>query len=347
MRNAHPRTGRPENGKEDEEVLFFAEAEVLAELRETTPRLASWDKRDHPSQVRLRRWLDEAHEAVGAALDHPGKLFLDLEVGLPDGVPLLRHHDLENYLTPLVAALGPDRFALVAAEKSEGGPSRLRVGVARPAEEPEGPWGRLRLSTSETPDSKAFKQEVREQVLQAAEVLGAGPVAMHMAIRYGSRRRWTNLWKCLGDGLGPLLGEHRSGFHPMDDRIVRLAFHANPAPVAGVEALVLYRLLEEHPGPRPTAFGERAAEERSRKQHAPEPAATAADRGAFVFNDFAGNVPSGRTSNVLHSSTCGFVRRMNANVPKVWFATLDEAEKWLLANRGPNWKHCGSCFRRG
>lgn len=331
-------------------MQFFTEAEVLAEIGDATPRLASWDKKDDPSQVRLRRWLGEAREAVGAALDHPGPLFLTLEVGLPDGVPLLRHHDLENYLTPLVAALGPDRFNLVSAEKRQGGPSRLRVGVARPAGEPAGAWRRLQLSTSQIPDSKAFKHEVREQVLQAADVLAAGPVALHMAIRYGSRRRWTNLWKCLGDGLGPLLGEHRAGFHPMDDRIVRLAFHGNPVPHAGVEALVLYRLLEEHPGPRPAVFsGEGAAEQPPREPQALREsfAESAADRGAFLYNDFVRNGPSGRSYNVLHRSSCAFVRRMNANVPKVWFETQDQAEKWLLANRGSNWKHCGSCFRRG
>ena len=41
---------------------------------------------------------------------------------------LIRHHDLENYLTPLVRRLGAEHFNLVEAAKRVGGGSRLTIG---------------------------------------------------------------------------------------------------------------------------------------------------------------------------------------------------------------------------
>jgi hypothetical protein len=48
---------------------------------------------------------------------------------------LLQHHDLENYLTPLVQRLGAARFVFVSAVKRTTGQSYLHLGRARPAAE--------------------------------------------------------------------------------------------------------------------------------------------------------------------------------------------------------------------
>ena len=64
---------------------------------------------------------------------------MDVDVGEPGR--LLRHHYLENYLTPLFGErwLPPGRFALVRARKFVGGGSRIMCGHVRAR-------GRRRLS---------------------------------------------------------------------------------------------------------------------------------------------------------------------------------------------------------
>ena len=53
-----------------------------------------------------------------------------------------------------------------------------------------------------------------------------GPLDMDVAIRCSPRRAWFNLWKAIGDNMGPILGEPPANpFHPADDRIVDLGLH--------------------------------------------------------------------------------------------------------------------------
>ncbi|MHB1330304.1 MAG: hypothetical protein ACYC2K_19060, partial [Gemmatimonadales bacterium] len=99
------------------------------------PRLASWDKHDHPSQVRLRAYLNEVTADAG---DLPGgPLTLHLEVDVQKQAHLHHHHDLENYLTPLVKHLGARKFVHVTAVKFVGGGSRVTISRAIECEVPE------------------------------------------------------------------------------------------------------------------------------------------------------------------------------------------------------------------
>jgi hypothetical protein len=72
----------------------------------------------------------------------------------------------------------------------------------------------------------------------------------------------------------------------------------------------------------------------------------------FVFNDFTSG-PAGAQYNVLHVAGCPWVGRMldraksqrRPSVRKMFFATTDEAQSWLVPNRGQEgrgWKYCGS-----
>ena len=96
-----------------------------------TPLLASWEKSSHPAQIRLRAYLSAT---VAALLPLPadGPLFLHLDVDVEDPTRLLRHYDLENYLTPLFGSrwLPASRFVLVSARKFVGGGSHIAWGVA-------------------------------------------------------------------------------------------------------------------------------------------------------------------------------------------------------------------------
>ena len=78
-----------------------------------------------------------------------------------------------------------------------------------------------------------------------------------------------------------------------------------------------------------------------------------AARVGYIFNDFTSG-PAGATNNVLHEAGCDWVKRMLAraeprnrpSVRKIFFATLDEAQRWLTPNRGAEsraWRWCSTC----
>lgn len=80
---------------------LWSYGEVLRTVDDLSPRLASWDRHDHPSQVRLRAYLDNLMDGLQPLPVRPAALFLHLDIDVGDPRNLLHHHDLENYLTPL------------------------------------------------------------------------------------------------------------------------------------------------------------------------------------------------------------------------------------------------------
>jgi hypothetical protein len=86
--------------------VFFARPPAAGRVLTVAPALASWDRAGSPGQVRLAAFVAEVGSTVAAMLPvTPGPLGLRLEIGLPDKVPLLAHHDLDTYLFPLVPRL--------------------------------------------------------------------------------------------------------------------------------------------------------------------------------------------------------------------------------------------------
>lgn len=67
----------------------------------------------------------------------------------------------------------------------------------------------------------------------------------------------------------------------------------------------------------------------------------------FIFNDFDGMRPSGKENNILHKASCNWILKSNTNVQKIFFENEIEAIKWLNENRKSNWKHCGTCLKKG
>lgn len=202
------------------------------------PRLASWEKSTHPAQVRLRAYLDDLVAAVGPLPDDSDPLFLHLsiDVGSPDR--LLRHYDLENYLTPLFGRrwFNPARFVLVSAAKYVGGGSHLTVGVASPRLAELTAWKCFSLASGSGPQSKAWKENLRTTLAEThPSRLPDGPAKVQLAWRCSPRRNWVSLWKPTGDAMGPVLGTDRpeSPFNPRDDRTVSLALHRNDDPDIG------------------------------------------------------------------------------------------------------------------
>jgi hypothetical protein len=209
---------------------LWQRGELLTDVGNITPQLASWDAATHPAQRRLQAYLREMELAVGP-LPAAG-LFLDLRVDVGQQQHLLHHHDLENYLTPLVIRLGPARFRTVWAMKQVGGGSRLRIGYAQPqtSRSREAAWASFSYRAGSGVQSARWKQQLRAALAaQQPPVLPTGPVEVRLAWRCSPQRNWVTLWKPSGDAMGPVLGEddRRNPYNPRDDRIVRLELHVN------------------------------------------------------------------------------------------------------------------------
>ncbi len=206
-------------------LTFWRAGEALVTLTDLKPLLASWDAKTHPNQIRLQAYLDEVQQRVGE-LSHD-RLFLHLEVDVEQAKRLERHHDLENYLTPLVARLGREKFVLATATKFVGGGSRLTVGKAVAGARPDFAGLEFQCSCS----SEDVKKEVRQRLLDQPP-LPSGPVEVWHAWRCPPQQNWVSLWKPTGDGMGPVLGEPYPDrpYYPNDDRIVSIAMHLTVDP---------------------------------------------------------------------------------------------------------------------
>ena len=184
------------------------------------PRLASWDRQGHPSQVALVIFLDHVEGAVGQHVQAIGsKLALALSGPLPRG-------DLDNFLYPIVARLGHDRFLSARAVRDVNRPHRLVVGPAVPESWPinQGDIATAFIRTRTSTAKAAWKNEIRDQIV-GRTAQSTGPLTLEICFRLTGLRNWAWLWKPAIDALGPLLGEGARPFHPRDDRIVDLRLH--------------------------------------------------------------------------------------------------------------------------
>jgi hypothetical protein len=189
------------------------------------PQLASWDRAGHPSQVKLAHFLahvDVIARPVLATVS--GRVSAELIVGFSEGVSLIDGgHDLDNYLFPVAARLGPQRVAAVFGRKIHG-PSSLAVGPSQPDTAGTVPQFSVRMAGSYL--SKQWKQELHDQLAVRAAAIDPGPAGLTIALTTGPGRNWASLWKPLIDAFGPVLGEDPTRpFHPRDDRIVSLGLH--------------------------------------------------------------------------------------------------------------------------
>lgn len=208
--------------------LRYAPPDCDGLVLDKNPLLESWDKKGHPSQVALQAYLAALTPLVQSAIDaQPHSLALELVVGLPPRVLLTTGgRDLDNYLLPVVRALGPSRFLSVWGTKGRDN-STVRVGPARvlPPEDLSG-WSFASAVTHSSVEKVAWKEAVRAQIAgQVSDAPGSGAIDMQICFRISGRRNWSTLWKPAIDALGPVLGEGSRPFHPKDDRIVRLGLH--------------------------------------------------------------------------------------------------------------------------
>ena len=214
------------------EFRHWWDLEILKEVRVERPLLASWNKNSHPDQVRLGKYLKELAGALLPLLeDQP--LFLHFDVDVEDDSRLLKHNDLENFLTPLFCkskCLDPSRFVLVSARKYvKGGGSRITIGTAAEVPEEERPIPPMfHLCAGSGASGPAWKKNIAVRLAQQVSTpLADGPVCVLVAVRCASHRNWSMLWKPIGDAMGAVLGvpDTHKPFHLNDDRVVDLQFH--------------------------------------------------------------------------------------------------------------------------
>ncbi len=216
---------------------LWSHGDALRTLSGFEPLLASWNSKTDPAQIRLQRYLDDLQFAVGA-LPSDQRLSLHMQIDVKKPERLLRHYDLENYLTPVVNRFGAGHFAFVSATKSVGRGSYLAVGQATPLGQYsvlEG-WANFACHGGSGATKKEWKEDIRTALSNTRPPsLPPGPVAVHIASRCARQRNWAMLWKPTGDAMGPVLGEPspQNPFNPSDDRIVSLGLHLNSDDVMG------------------------------------------------------------------------------------------------------------------
>ena len=202
------------------------------------PELWSMDRTDHPSQVRLRPFLDHA-EALVAASTVDGPWALRLDVGRPSGRPLLRGADLDNYAFPLVRRLDDRKLRSVWCTKQHSEHSFLWVEPAHETPPPSTDFVVAR-TTGVSYAKPAYKEQIRGAVAEAVELPPGRAVKLNLAFTTGSGTKWWNLWKPTIDALDPLLGRDPKGrdWHPLDGRITELGMHLTVDPALRYEVVV-------------------------------------------------------------------------------------------------------------
>lgn len=120
-------------------------------------------------------------------------LYLDLVVDVLDPSRLLRHYDLENYLTPIVSHLGWRRFVMVHAIKRVGGGSEVSIGRAESAVEGpmDPPWVQAAVDAGSGLSQTAWKERIRRVLL----------TRMHTQLPHG-----RSGWISLGDARPTAIG---------------------------------------------------------------------------------------------------------------------------------------------
>jgi hypothetical protein len=210
-------------------MRWYARPEGDSQQLRVAPRLASWEKSDHPDQVRLRAYLDDTEELLAdSRIDGPWALRLD--VGMPAGRDLLDMADLDNCAHPLAYQLRDSGVVSAWCTKQHSEQSFVRIEAAGEAQPPSTDVVVVRIPSAKNPE---YKEQIKAAVVDAVE-LPAGPVRLELAFVVGPNRSWLELWKSTIDSLEPLLGRDPSEnrpLHPRDGRITELGMHktVNPA----------------------------------------------------------------------------------------------------------------------
>jgi hypothetical protein len=141
-------------------MRWYARPENNAHQLRVAPRLESWEKADHPDQVRLRAYLDDT-EALLADSRVDGPWTLRLDVGLPVGRNLLNMADLDNYAHPLAHRLKDSDLVSVWCTKQHSDQSFVRIEAARESLPRATDMVVVRTPSAKNPDYKELHKRRR------------------------------------------------------------------------------------------------------------------------------------------------------------------------------------------
>ena len=235
--NLEPRFLLPAEDTVVPPMCWYARPEGDSLQLRVAPRLASWEKADHPDQVRLRAYLDDTEALLAASRVDSGPWALRLDVGLPTERDLLDMADLDNYAYPLACHLRDPGLVSVWCTKQHSEQSFVRIEPAREIAPPS--MDVLVARTTASASTITYKEQIDATVAFASE-LPAGPVRLELALVVGPSRNWLNLWKQTIDSLDPLLGRtypYRP-WHPLDGRITELGMHLTVNPAVGYDVVI-------------------------------------------------------------------------------------------------------------
>lgn len=218
-------------------MLWYARPENEPRQLRVAPRLASWEKSDHPQQIRLREYLNDTNELLAdSRIDGPWALRLD--VGRPSARDLLDMADLDNYIHPLAARLNDPGLVSVWCTKQHSEQSFVRIEAAQEVQPPSGADVVL-VTTTASWAAQSAQEQIYSALTGTAE-LPAGPVRLELSFVVGPGRNWLNLWKKTVDSLDPLLGRTypNRAWHPLDGRITELGMHVAVDLAAGNDVVI-------------------------------------------------------------------------------------------------------------
>ena len=185
------------------------------------PLLESWARSDHPAQTKLVAYRNAIAALAAPALERlEPPLALGLYVAGREDVA--RGCDLDNFLTPVVKALGGgDALSFVWAARGRASePAALTLLHAKDARlDFAGGPGHVSTRTSVSATSPAWKAALAAAVGRQESAGRSGPVEVGIRFGVSPRRNWVTLWKPAIDALGGILGEGHRPWHPRDDRI--------------------------------------------------------------------------------------------------------------------------------
>ena len=177
-----------------------------------SPLLESWERSTSKAQLRLGEYRDGLSVLAQPVLAAPAPPFAfgfyaagrqDIAAG---------GCDLDNFLTPVVKALGGgEAFALVWATRGRADePSRLTLAHAGDVRVATDDAAEMTVRLSGSPTRPEWKAKIAEAVGIHPSSGITDPVSLAVRYRLSPLRNWVTLWKPTIDALGGILGEGRA-----------------------------------------------------------------------------------------------------------------------------------------